>query len=312
MNEAVTKKTAIRFLLRISLVLLPLAVILAGCTLPFGFTIVPSGDEVATAIQETFIAMTLEALEANPPQDQEAQQPAEQQQEEQAPTATFTPATPSPTLPPTATHTPGTSMVSVSVDTNCRSGAGQSFEQLGFLLVGEEIEIVARDPGSQFWYVKNPDQGGFCWLWGYYATTTGNVEALPVFTPPPTPTFTLTPTPVIDIVASFREDDTCAPNYYIEFRIENIGTIMFQSVWVTVTNNDDSETKDATHEKFEEWDACVVNQTYEDLDPGDIGHTRSADLVNDPAGKSFSATIKICSEPNLAGTCVTKNLNFTP
>ena len=79
---------------------------------------------------------------------------------------------------------------------------------------------------------------------------------------------------------------------------------------MSVTNNDDSETKDATYENFEEWDGCTVNQSYADLDPGDIGFTRSADLTNDPNGKSFSATIKACSEPGLAGTCSEKTLTF--
>lgn len=297
--------------------IIPLLFLLIGCNLPGGAS-VPDANAVATAVQGTLIAQTLQSLEAN---QQAAQQQAQQQQQQnqgqqnqqdqqqQPPTLTFTPTwTPEPTF----THTPSVPMVSVSVDTNCRFGPGKPFELLGALLVGEQTEIIARDPSNVYWYVKNPDRGGFCWLWGYYATTTGDIASLPVFTPMPTPTFTPTPTPIIDFNVSFREKDSCGANHYVEFRLENIGSAMFQSVWVTVTNNDDAETTDITYEKFEEWDGCAVNQTYEDLDPGDIGFTTSNALVNDPTGKSFNATIKACTQPTLGGTCVTKTLNFTP
>ncbi len=307
-------KYPFRFL--ISLIMILLISLVAGCNLPGGSS-VPDANAVATAVQGTLIAQTLQSLEANQQaaqQDQTQQQQNQGQQQDQGqqqqpPTFTHTPSlTPEPTFTPTSS----VPIVSVSVDTNCRFGPGKPFELLGALLVGEQTEIIARDPSNVYWYVKNPDAGGFCWLWGYYATTTGDIASLPVFTPMPTPTFTPTPTPIIDYTVSFREKDSCGANHYVEFRVENIGSAMFQSVWVTVTNNDDAETVDIAYEKFEEWGGCAVNKSYEDLDPGDIGFTTSSALVNDPAGKSFSATIKACTEPALAGTCVTKSLNFTP
>ena len=51
------------------------------------------------------------------------------------------------------------------------------------------IETIGRDLNGNYWYIRNPSSSnGYCWLWGEYATVTGNVGALPVFTPPPTPT----------------------------------------------------------------------------------------------------------------------------
>ena len=296
--------------LRILLAILPLTVLLLGCDLPFFGSQVPDADTVATAVQSTIIALQIQTIEANLQAEQQDQaQQQDQGQPEQAPTLTLT-LTPIPES--SSTPTPSVPMVKVSVDTNCRFGPGKDFEMLGALMVGEETEIIGRDPSSVYWYVKNPDQGGFCWLWGYYATTSGDISNLPVFTPMPTLTPSATPTAVIDFSVSFREDDTCSGKYYVEFRLENIGTAMFQSTWVSVTNNDDAETVDATYEKFEEWDVCTVNQSYADLDPGDVGFTRSADLTNDPNGKSFSATVKACTEPGLGGTCIDKILNFTP
>ncbi len=109
----------------------------------------------------------------------------------------------SPTLPPaqaTATlaepSTPEIPMVSVSVNTNCRTGPGRSYDYRGALLVGETEEIVALSTVPNYWYITNPDQpGDFCYLWGRYAVVVGDTQALPEFTPLPSPTPTITPTP---------------------------------------------------------------------------------------------------------------------
>ena len=44
-------------------------------------------------------------------------------------------------------------------------------------------EVVGRNLNGNYWYIRNPnDSNGYCWLWGEYATVTGNFAALPVFT----------------------------------------------------------------------------------------------------------------------------------
>lgn len=98
---------------------------------------------------------------------------------------------PSPGPSPTSTLT----LVTVSLDTNCRSGPGKVYDHVGALLAGEQTEVVGWDGVGAYWYVKNPDQpGGFCWLWGQYATVTGDRQSLPLVAPPPTPIPTLTQT----------------------------------------------------------------------------------------------------------------------
>ncbi len=94
------------------------------------------------------------------------------------------------TMTPTITLTPTQEkpMVSVSVDTNCRSGPGKIYDWIGGLLVGEQAEVVGQSMDGQYWVIKNPDKAGECWLWGNYATVTGPTAALPKYTPPPTPT----------------------------------------------------------------------------------------------------------------------------
>lgn len=105
------------------------------------------------------------------------------------PTVTDTPA-PTITLTSTITltATPEKPMVSVSVDTNCRSGPGKIYDWIGGLLVGEKAEVVGQSMDGNYWVIKNPDRAGDCWLWGNYATVVGPIANLPKFTPPPTPT----------------------------------------------------------------------------------------------------------------------------
>ncbi len=95
-------------------------------------------------------------------------------------------ATPEPTL--TLTPTLQKPMVSVSVDTNCRTGPGKIYDYVGALLVGEEAEVIGQAMDGLYWIIKNPDQPGECWLWDNYASVTGATEDLPKYTPPPTPT----------------------------------------------------------------------------------------------------------------------------
>ncbi len=88
----------------------------------------------------------------------------------------------------TLTTTPEKVMVSVSVDTNCRSGPGRIYDYIGALLVGEEAEVVGKSVDGEYWVIKNPDRSGECWLWGYYASIVGDSSEVASYTPPPTPT----------------------------------------------------------------------------------------------------------------------------
>ncbi len=321
MNKAhISQANLQRMLLKRSgalVILLIFGGLLVGCNLPGMTAPQPAGpevDDVGTAVKLTFIAATVSAEQTrvaalqNPPD----QQPVPGQQE--PPTATLTPQigdTPSLTLSPTETPTPSIPRVSVSEPTNCRVGPGQPYELIGALMVGEETEIIAKDPTGLYWYVRNPDRDGYCWLWGYYATTAGNTASLPVFTPPPTPTFTPTPTPEPNFTVKYNQIENCV-TWQVEFEISNTGGAMFRSVATTVKDNDTNDTVNADANQFDELNGCAVVNTYNDLDPGDTGYTASAAFNHDPTGHNMSATVKVCTEPGLVGNCISKSFNFVP
>lgn len=110
----------------------------------------------------------------------------------QAPTATPLPPTetftPEATATITLTPTPEVPMVSVSVNTNCRTGPSIQFDLIGALNVGQTAEVVGKYQNGAYWIIKNPGSSGNCWLWGNYASVTGNTSNLPEYPSPPTPT----------------------------------------------------------------------------------------------------------------------------
>jgi uncharacterized protein YraI len=109
-----------------------------------------------------------------------------------APTETPTPES---TATITLTPTPEVPMASVSVNTNCRSGPGLQFDLIGALNIGQTAEVVGKYQNGAYWIIKTPGSSGNCWLWGNYATVSGNTSNLPEYPSPPTPTPSNTPTP---------------------------------------------------------------------------------------------------------------------
>jgi uncharacterized protein YgiM (DUF1202 family) len=98
--------------------------------------------------------------------------------------------------------------VSVSVDTNCRSGPRIDYKNITTVTVGQQVEVVMRSAYADYVVVRNPNGSGFCWLWLRYANTddfsaynlpqaTQPATSTPTYTPSPTytPTSTYTPSP---------------------------------------------------------------------------------------------------------------------
>lgn len=114
-------------------------------------------------------------------------------------------AAPQNTVTPEFTGTPGPSatpsvpQVSVTTNTNCRIGPGVQYDLIDALLIGQTAEVVGKNSGvPNYWVIKRVNGSGTCWLWGQYATVTGNTSNLAEYpvppTPTPSPTLTFTPT----------------------------------------------------------------------------------------------------------------------
>lgn len=109
--------------------------------------------------------------------------------------------TPGPTSTPEFTATPGASatpsvpQVTVSVNTNCRTGPSTQYDNIDSLLIGQTATIVGKSTSTGYWIIQRLNGSGTCWLFPQYATVSGNTANLPEYPVPPTPTPSKTPTP---------------------------------------------------------------------------------------------------------------------
>ncbi len=110
--------------------------------------------------------------------------------------------TPEPTLSPTPafTATPSRVIITVSANTNCRSGPGVDYDIVGALTIGQQAEVVGKSSTTSYWIIKNPNAAGNCWLWGEHASIIGDTAGLQEIPVPPTTTPLAALAPVIDRV----------------------------------------------------------------------------------------------------------------
>ena len=231
-------------------------------------------------------------------------------------TPTYTPAPTSTNTPipePTSTSIPNTGefeppIVQVSLDTNCRSGPGKVYSYLGGLFVGQQSTVHGIDPSGAWYYIVNPDiEDEYCWIWGFYAETTGDTAPLPIFTPGPTPNT------VPEFTAEFRELETCNGAWRVEFTIENTGPVTLESISVHVLDTiSDEQTGISEMDSFLAVKGCDLVADEDLLFPGESGFTISFDLSADPTSHYSFATIRACTQENLGGNCLVSEFPFTP
>jgi hypothetical protein len=224
------------------------------------------------------------------------------------PMPTFTPLfTPTVTLTPSPvfTATPAVPLVSVSVATNCRVGPGKVYDRVGALQVGEVAEVVGRNEAGNYWYIRNPRTNGLCWLWGEYATLTGNFASLPVYTPPPTPT------PVPAFEASYDGLESCT-GWWVDIEVANTGGIAFESMSLTIGDTNSDVVMTAYVDAFTDLDGCFDSSSRESLNPGATRTVSAPAFSYDPRGHRLRAILTLCSRDGLNGTCVTREIAFTP
>jgi len=228
------------------------------------------------------------------------------------PSATNTPLasnTSTSTLSPTPefTSTAPAPVISVVVDTNCRLGPGTPFSIVGALLVGEFTEVYGKDPTGNYWYVSNPDvNGAFCWLWGEYAEIEGNVIAVPIFTPPPTPT------PAPGYEANFASLQNCTTEWWANIDVTNNGSLAFRSLSFTLYDTNNKTTVFYSSDQFESANGCNPDVTKDSFASGGKVTISSPHLGYNPSGHKLRATITICSAEGVNGQCATKVITFTP
>ncbi|MBT3321457.1 MAG: hypothetical protein HN392_04145 [Anaerolineae bacterium] len=154
---------------------LALALATLACGLPTPGTNSTEPNSVATQLAATIAALQQEqaATVAAPPN---------------AIVPTNTQAAVATVATPVLTATPSIPMLSVSINTNCRSGPGLKYPITGSIVTNGSFEVVAQAPSSTpYLIIRNPDGGADCWAWLEHATVAGLVSNLPILPIPPIP-----------------------------------------------------------------------------------------------------------------------------
>jgi len=265
-----------------------------ACVQPGASAPAPDPNAGNTSIAQTIAARQTEAALNNPA----------------TATFTFTPEIPTLTLEPTLsatpdfTATPTTPMISVSEDTNCRVGPGKAYERVGILLVGETAEIVGREPKGEYWLIRNPDTGvDLCWVWNEYATITGNIYTLLLYTPPPVAASSFT--------VSFKGLGTCSI-WWADFQLSNTSDALFKSITIVFKDADTVTEARLDSNGFIENQGCGAPKTTSSLVAGGNLIVSSPSFAYNPTKHNLNAKITVCTELNQKGTCVVRELTFKP
>lgn len=291
---------------------------LSACNLPMVGTSAEVTPDIAGTVAarvdieqaaQTMVAQTLSAGNSGAPQVSTSTNTLQV-----PPEATFTP-----TLSPTITLTPTLEGVflTVSQDTYCRFGGPySSFKILATVKIGQKVEVIARNPENDSYYVKNPyEANSTCWLYGKYATVTGNAAGLVVATMNPTPTPTFTPTPAINFNVSYSGLETCGGQWGIKLFVRNTGPTIWQYVSISGTDSVTAFVINHTSNKFNTYSGCGITLSQEDLTTGEESYVLAVapgQLNYNPTGNLINLVVKLCSENNGLGTCLSKPISFTP
>lgn len=137
-------------------------------------------------------------------------------------------ATPQFTATPENTATPSVPQVSVTTNTNCRTGPGVVYDLLGGLNIGQFAEVVGKNSSTGYWIIKLPGSSTICWLFPQHATVSGNTANLPEYPVPPTPTPSLPAAP-----KNFKVDKTCdVDGITLKYKVK------VKLTWEDVANNE--------------------------------------------------------------------------
>lgn len=165
--------------------LLGLGLLASGCN--FGAS--PGAETTATLTSDDVMA-TAEAIAA-----------ATRQAVTAVPSPVAATATPSeipPTEQPSETPTPESPLIVAEYNANVRSGPGEVFPVIDFLLQGDEANAVGQflNDSTGTWYLlRRIGQGRDGWIWGGAVRVAGDPNLIAFVESPPTPTPGPSPTP---------------------------------------------------------------------------------------------------------------------
>lgn len=213
-------------------------------------------------------------------------------------------ATETPLPEPSSTATPEPPMAEVGRESNCRVGPGGIYDLVATYQTGQLLELVAKDLGGGYWFVRNPEKPEEqCYLLANNITINGDTSALPKFTPQPSPTAA----PYFKV--NFKKFDACKGEDFALFIVENTGSVPFRSAYIRVTEQKVNKSVEQALNAFDLIVRCVLAKNIAPLNPGATGYVHSPPFKWAASGNKLLAVIMLCTEKDLKGICVTQTID---
>jgi len=267
--------------------LIIIGVFLSACNLPISSTGTETAPQIEASTPTT--AITIETTVT----------PTSQATETPTVTATETP------VPePSATTTPEAPKAEVVRETNCRIGPAGNYDLVATYQVGQTLEVVAKDLGAGYWFVKNPDKPDEqCYLLAQNITVSGDTSVLPKFTPRPSPTAA----PYFNV--NLKKFDNCKGDDFALFIVENTGSVPFRSAYIKVIDQKANKSVEQVLNAFDQFVGCVLAKNIAPLNSGATGYVTSPPFKWVVNRDKLRAVIMLCTEKDLKGSCVTQTID---
>ena len=208
---------------------------------------------------------------------------------------------------PSATLTPDIPMATVNRESNCRVGPAGNYDLVATYQAGQILEIVARDRGAGYVFVKNPEKPEEqCYLLAQNLTIDGDIAVLPQFTP------RASPTAAPYFAVSFRKFEKCQGYDFALFDVQNTGSVAFRSVYIKVTDPKVGRSVEQVLSAFDLYRGCVLAKNIAPLEPGASGYVTSPQFKWQASTNKLTAVLMLCTEKALKGTCITQTVAINP
>jgi hypothetical protein len=216
-------------------------------------------------------------------------------------------ATETPLPKPSATLTPDIPMATVARESNCRIGPAGNYDLVATYQPKQILEIVARDLGGGYVFVKNPEKPEEqCYLLAQNLTIDGDIAVLPQFTP------RASPTAAPYFAVSFKKFETCKGYDFALFDVQNTGSVAFRSVYIKVTDPKVGKSVEQVLSAFDLYRGCVLAKNIAPLEPGASGYVTSPQFKWQASTNKLTAILMLCTEKALKGTCITQTVAINP
>jgi hypothetical protein len=208
---------------------------------------------------------------------------------------------------PSATATAEIPVAEVVRETNCRTGPAGNYDLIAKYQVGQKLNVVARDLGSAYWFVSNPEKPEEqCYLMAQNVKVSGETVALPKFTP------LASPTSMPYFKVDFKKFDTCTGQDFAIFIVENVGSVEFRSAYIKVTDQKVNKSVEEAFNSFHQYNGCVLAREISPLNPGATGYVNSPRFSWNARGHKLRAVIMLCVKQDLKGECITQTVDVKP